>query len=192
MDKTKNAINYDKKILSRNLRYLVKRHKLDFEKVNIARSTFNNYINRGNTPPIATVIRIMTLLKNPHESLTLDQLVFKDLIPKDKNALFNKSKYMNLFTRKSKRPARERENITEKEYEELQRPHSAKDIAWINAEDGKSNEDHDSYVNEEEELTGKDLRQIDKACTAYLESVGKKELFNPNTNPNYKWGHKSR
>lgn len=192
MDKTKNAINYDKKILSRNLRYLVKRHKLDFEKVNIARSTFNNYINRGNTPPIATVIRIMTLLKNPHESLTLDQLVFKDLIPKDKNALFNKSKYMNLFTRKSKRPARERENITEKEFEELQRPHSAKDIAWINAEDGKSNEDHDSYVNEEEELTGKDLRQIDKACTAYLESVGKKELFNPNTNPNYKWGHKSR
>ena len=192
MDKTKNAINYDKKILSRNLRYLVKRHKLDFEKVNIARSTFNNYINRGNTPPIATVIRIMTLLKNPHESLTLDQLVFKDLIPKDKNALFNKSKYMNLFTRKSSRPARERENITEKEYEELLRPHSAEDIAWINAEDGKSNEDHDSYVNEEEELTGKDLRQIDKACTAYLESVGKKELFNPNTNPNYKWGHKSR
>jgi hypothetical protein len=192
MDKTKNAINYDKKILSRNLRYLVKRHKLDFEKVNIARSTFNNYINRGDTPPIATVIRIMTLLKNPHESLTLDQLVFKDLIPKDKNALFNKNKYMNLFTRKSKRPARERENITEKEFEELQRPHSAEDIAWINAEDGKSNEDHDSYVNKEEELTSKDLRQIDKACTAYLESVGKKELFNPNTNPNYKWGHKSR
>ena len=192
MDKTKNAINYDKKILSRNLRYLVKRHKLDFEKVNIARSTFNNYINRGDTPPIATVIRIMTLLKNPHESLTLDQLVFKDLIPKDKNALFNKNKYMNLFTRKSKRPARERENITEEEYEQLLRPHSAEDIAWINAEDGKSNEDHDSYVNEEEELTGKDLRQIDKACTAYLESVGKKELFNPNTNPNYKWGHKSR
>ena len=190
MDKKTNAINYDKKILSRNLRYLVKRHKLDFEKVNIARSTFNNYINRGNTPPIATVIRIMTLLKNPHESLTLDQLVFKDLIPKDKNALFNKSKYMDLFTRKSKRPARERESITEKEYEELLRPHSAEDIAWINAEDGKSNEDHDSYVNEEEELTGKDLRQIDKACTAYLESVGKKELFNPNTN--YKWGHKSR
>jgi hypothetical protein len=192
MDKKTNAINYDKKILSRNLRYLVKRHKLDFEKVNIARSTFNNYINRGDTPPIATVIRIMTLLKNPHESLTLDQLVFKDLIPKDENALFNKNKYMNLFTRKSSRPARERENITEKEFEELQRPHSAKDIAWINAEDGKSNEDHDSYVNEEEELTGKDLRQIDKACTAYLESVGKKELFNPNTNPNYKWGHKSR
>ena len=192
MDKKTNAINYDKKILSRNLRYLVKRHKLDFGKVNIARSTFNNYINRGDTPPIATVIRIMTLLKNPHESLTLDQLVFKDLIPKDKNALFNKSKYMNLFTRKSSRPARERENITEKEYEELLRPHSAEDIAWINAEDGKSNEDHDSYVNEEEELTGKDLRQIDKACTAYLESVGKKELFNPNTNPNYKWGHKSR
>ena len=192
MDKTKNAINYDKKILSRNLRYLVKRHKLDFEKVNIARSTFNNYINRGDTPPIATVVRIMTLLKNPHESLTLDQMVFKDLIPKDKNALFNKSKYMDLFTSKSKRPARERESITEKEYEQLLRPHSAEDIAWINADDGQSNEDHDSYVNEEEELTGKDLRQIDKACTAYLESVGKKELFNPNTNPNYKWGHKSR
>ena len=192
MDKKTNAINYDKKILSRNLRYLVKRHKLDFGKVNIARSTFNNYINRGDTPPIATVIRIMTLLKNPHESLTLDQLVFKDLIPKDENALFNKNKHMNLFTRKSKRPARERENITEEEYEQLLRPHSAEDIAWINAEDGKSNEDHDSYVNEEEELTGKDLRQIDKACTAYLESVGKKELFNPNTNPNYKWGHKSR
>lgn len=192
MDKKTNAVKYDRKILSRNLRYLTNKYKLDFEKVNITQSTFNNYTNGDCAPPIATVIRIMTLLKNPHDNITLDQLVFKDLIPKDENALLNKSKYMNLFTRKSNRPARERESITEKEYEELLRPHSAEDIAWINAEDGKSNEDHDNYVNEEDELTGKDLRQIDKACTAYLESVGKKELFNPNTNPNYKWGNKSR
>ena len=83
MDKKTNAINYDRKILSRNLRYLTNKYKLDFEKVNITQSTFNNYTNGDHTPPIATVIRIMTLLKNPHDNITLDQLVFKDLIPKD-------------------------------------------------------------------------------------------------------------
>ena len=94
MDKKTNAVKYDKKILSRNLRYLTNKYKLDFEKVNITQSTFNNYTNGDCAPPIATVIRIMTLLKNPHDNITLDQLVFKDLIPKDENALLNKSKYM--------------------------------------------------------------------------------------------------
>ena len=188
MNKKTNAKNYDRKTLSNNLKYLAKRHKLDFDKINISKATFANYVNGVNCPPIPTVVRFMTFLKDPHHNITFDQLLFKNLIPENDTVLRKPRK--DMFTRS----AREREVITEEEYKQLLRPHSAEDLAYINADEGNASPNHEPTQNNNEEidLTMKDLKDIDKACTAYLESVGKKELFNPNSNPNYKGGNKSR
>jgi len=172
MNKKTNEKNYDHKILRNNLKYLAKRHKLDFDKINISKSTFANYVNGVSCPPITTVVHFMTFLKDPHHNITFDQLLFKNLIPKNDTVLSKPRK--NMFTRS----ARERKIITEAEYQALLRPHSKEDLAYINRDDGQYGEANPS-AGGEDELSMNELKEIDTACTKYLESVGSKDKFNP-------------
>ena len=76
---------------------------------------------------------------------------------------------------------RDRDNITEEEFESLVRPHSKEDLAYIDADHSsvsfayEANDGTDDY----DDLTIKDMQKIDKACMNYLEKQVSKDKFNP-------------
>ena len=76
---------------------------------------------------------------------------------------------------------RERDNITEEEYDLLtSKPHSKADLAYINADHVSTSSDHDPFYSDDPEfdVTIKDMRKMDSACIDYLENVGDCTKFN--------------
>ena len=151
--------------------------------------TFRNYAEGTSTPPIPALIKFMSMLKDPHNNLTVDEILFKDITPEvpEKNSMFKGVRSDHGKKRKQKGGnykkqgvdnPRDKLHITEAEYQALLRPHSKEDLAYINRDDGQYGEAEPS-VGREDELSMNELKEIDTACTKYLESVGSKDLFNP-------------
>ena len=77
---------------------------------------------------------------------------------------------------------RDRDNITEEEYDLLtSKPHSKADLAYINADHVSTSSDHDPFYSDDPEfdVTIKDMRKMDSACLDYFEKYGEKSEFNP-------------
>ena len=83
---------------------------------------------------------------------------------------------------RARRDPRERDAITEEEYDLLtSRPHSKADLAYINADHASTSSDHDPFYSDDPEfdVTIKDMRKMDSACLDYFEKYGEKSEFNP-------------
>ena len=194
---------YGKDILAVNLDFLKKQYSVDLKKIPMNPSTFRNYTEGTSAPPIPVLIKFMSLLKDPHNNLTLDEIVFKDVTPEEGYQKPKKTQKKTMFSgvrsdygKKRKQRGgnykkqgvdnpRDKLHITEAEYQALLRPHSKEDLAYINRDDGMYGE-ADPSVGREDELSMNELKEIDTACTKYLESVGSKDLFNPSDIGNIK------
>ena len=180
---------YVKDTLAVNLDFLKKQYSVDLKKIPMTNRTFQNYAEGHTTPPIPALIKFMSLLKDPHNNLTVDDILFKDITPEvpEKNSMFNNVRSDHGKKRKQKGgnykkqgvvDPRDKLNITEAEYQALLRPHSEEDLAYINRDDGMYGE-ADPSVGREDELSIKELKMIDNACIKYMEAVGSKDKFNP-------------
>ena len=180
---------YVKDTLAVNLNFLKKKYSIDLKKIPMTNRTFRNYAEGTSTPPIPALIKFMSMLKDPHNNLTVDEILFKDITPEvpEKNSMFKGVRSDHGKKRKQKGGnykkqgvdnPRDKLHITEAEYQALLRPHSKEDLAYINRDDGQYGEAEPS-VGREDELSMNELKEIDTACTKYLESVGSKDLFNP-------------
>jgi len=180
---------YVKDTLAVNLDFLKKQYSIDLKKIPMTNRTFRNYAEGTSTPPIPALIKFMSMLKDPHNNLTVDDILFKDITPElpEKNSMFNNVRSDNGKKRKQKGgnykkqgvvDPRDKLNITEAEYQALLRPHSKEDLAYINRDDGMYGES-DPSVGREDELSIKELKMIDTACMKYMESVDSKDKFNP-------------
>jgi len=193
---------YTKDTLAVNLDFLKKQYSIDLKKIPMNPSTFQNYTEGTSAPSIPTLIKFMELLKDPHNNLTVDEILFKDITPEEgyqnqkkpkKNSMFNNVR--SDFGKKRKQQKggnhkpqargtdpREKLHITEAEYKALLKPHSKEDLAYINRDDGMYGE-ADPPVGRQSELSTKELREIDAACNKYMEAVGSavgsKDMFNP-------------
>ena len=77
---------------------------------------------------------------------------------------------------------RDRDNITEEEYDLLtSKPHSKADLAYISDDHASTSNDHDPFYSDDPEfdVTIKDMRKMDSACLDYFEKYGEKSEFNP-------------
>ena len=183
---------YVKDTLAVNLNFLKKKYSIDLKKIPMTNRTFRNYAEGTSTPPIPALIKFMSLLKDPHNNLTVDDILFKDITPEvpEKNSMFNNVRSDHGKKRKQQKGGnykkqgvdnpRDKLHITEAEYQALLRPHSKEDLAYINRDDGMYGEADPSVgLRENDELSIKELKMIDNACNKYLESVDSKDIFNP-------------
>lgn len=180
---------YVKDTLAVNLNFLKKQYSIDLKKIPMTNRTFRNYAEGTSTPPIPALIKFMSLLKDPHNNLTVDEILFKDITPEvpEKNSMFKgvrsdhgkkRKQQGGNYKKQGVDNPRDKLHITEAEYQALLRPHSKEDLAYINRDDGQYGE-ADPSGGREDELSMNELKEIDTACNKYLESVDSKDIFNP-------------
>mgnify|MGYP003115855120 CR=1 FL=1 len=179
-----NKREFKPKILAKNLSYLQKKHniKFDNEAGGIGYNTFKHYVQEDSIPSIRILVKFISKLGDPHNRCSIDDMIFKDLVPKEGDWDSSKNpKISNMFKNK-KTKIRDKEAITDKEYNfVVNKQHSQEDLDWINSDDGfvgSSYEGIEDLAPSSDVSTG-DLRAVDKACQTYLKSVGLQKDWNP-------------